>query len=198
MRYRYKVRLRRKNFPEAIRGEIRFWTIHCLLNVLPLFAWMLAHASPTSGDIFGMLVAALMVGLLCGAPGARLGGFSKSRALFPRALVIVLKLRVGFIGILLVTLGFEALGFAPPVFIGYLFGPDVLCVLAAGTIHGSLAENVSVAGNPTLEFLHPFLNSFVGISLLALVWALVFVALSLFVMIPLRLLDERGRGVAVP
>ena len=82
-----------------------------------------------------------------------------------------------------------------------LFVPDVLVGFQAWRIDGLLREGATVKGNAVLEFAYPFLSPLVGVLLLALVWSVVFALLSLLVMIPLRLEDEKrrpGRKICQP
>ena len=173
------------------KGEFGFWMLHGVTSVIPYLSFAVAIGSgkPLTTAL-PMLTATILFAVGCTLVAMRWGGFANSRALFPRALRIILRFRMALVIALLACLGVSSLGVGVAGVLPLLVAPDVMCVTTAGIIYERLAENVSISGNVTLTFFHPFLSLFVGTMLLALVWSAVFLVLSLLTMIPLRIREN--------
>lgn len=174
------------------KGEFGFWLLHCLISILPYLAFAVSMGSgkPLTTTALPILTAVVLFAAGCTLIAMRWGGFAKSRSLFPRALRIILRIRMALVAALLAGVGVSSLGVEVSRLLTVLGAPDIMCVVVAGNIYERFADNVSISGNATLTLLHPFLSMFAGTAILALVWSTAFLALSLLTMIPLRIYEN--------
>jgi hypothetical protein len=175
------------------RAELKFWMIHCFVSAAPFMVFAMFFGSKrewVAGMVARILIAALFA-LTCTLIGLHYGGFAKSRAIFPRALRVILHLRALQV-VLLFTISLASMLFKQIAPLAYLFAvPDFTCMMGAGRIYERLSEDVTVKGSAILEAWHPFLSAFVGMGLLAVVWSVVFCVLTLPTMLVLGIRGER-------
>jgi len=177
------------------RSEMKFWLIHCFVSAVPYlsFALSLESQSELLAGMVARISATALFALACALIGMRFGGFAKSQAVYPRALRVILRLRALQV-CLLIPVYVAGIFFktVAPVAIA-LLAPDFICGLGAVKMYERLSEDVTVKGGVILEAWHPFLSAFVFMGLFAVVWSVVFCALTLPTMLPLSLRDSKKR-----
>lgn len=174
-------------------AELKFWVLHCFVSAFPLLgiATLFGSKSEWMVDLSARVVMVLLFALACSFIGMHVGGFAKSRAIFPRALRVMLHLRTVQVCLLIPihVIGTLIKPLAPLSLAFYM--PDFLCIVGAETIYDRLSEGVTVKGSVILEAWHPFLSSFVYMGLFAVVWSVLFCVLTLPTMLVLSIRGER-------
>lgn len=184
----------------GFRNELKFWMIHCFGSVAPFTAFTLSFVGSRSEPVAGVLAAfsaTALFALACALIGVRFGGFAKSRAIFPRALRVILHLRALQVGLFFAIYLVGMLVKPVAGLAIFLIVPDFICGMGAARIYDRLSEDVTVKGSVILEACHPFLSSFVFTGLFAVVWSVVFCVLTLPTMIVLSFrnaIKRQGRG----
>lgn len=173
----------------GFREELKFWMIHCFISVAPLIAFRFSLGLKYGLEMgtLGTVTATALFALACALIAVWFGGFAQSRAIFPSALRVILHLRALQVG-LFFMLYMAAMLIKPIASLAFFFIiPDFTFGMGAHRIYGRLSEHVTVKGSVILETCHPFLSSFVFTGLLALIWSVVFCALTLPTMIVLNI-----------
>jgi len=144
------------------RAELKFWMIHCFVSAAPLIAHVFNYGSGSRMvvDAFARLSATALFALACALIGLRFGGFAKSRAIFPRALKVILHLRALQVGLFFAIYLVGVLVKPVAGLAIFLIVPDFICGLGAARIYDRLSEDVAAKGNEILEACYPFLRSF--------------------------------------
>jgi len=177
------------------RAELKFWMIHCFVSVAPLiaFTFVLGSSRGFIPGTLGKLSATALFAIACALIGIRFGGYAKSRAIFPRALRVILQLRALQVGLFFAIYLVGMLVKPVAGLAIFLIVPDFICGLRAERIYDRLSENVTVKGSVILEACHPFLSSLVSTGLFAVVWSVVFCVLTLPTMIVLSFRNPTKR-----